>query len=113
MAIKKAKAEEIGTRGYACTQQIYTDLLDFCTSDMDTAEFIMRDYPIKAESLDQAAKYIAKKRNLPVKVIKRGERVFLVRDFGATARWARDNGVAPSKPSFEGYKGKADSRPIL
>lgn len=113
MAIKKAKAEEISKRGYACTQQIYTDLLDFCTSDMDTAEFIMRDYPIKAESLDQAAKYIAKKRGLPVKVIKRGERVFLVRDFGATARWARDNGAAPSKPSFEGYKWKADTRPIL
>ena len=105
MAIKKAKAEEISKRGYACSQQIYTDLLDFCTSDMDTAEFVMRDYPIKAGSLDQAAKYIAKKRGLPVKVIKRGERVFLVRDYGATARWARDNGITPKKQSIREYTG--------
>ena len=105
MAIKKVKADEISKRGYACSQQIYTDLLDFCTSDMDTAEFITRDYPIKPESLDQSAKYIAKKRNLPVKVIKRGERVFLVRDYGATASWARDNGLAPKKRSINEYAG--------
>ena len=55
MAIKKVKADEISKRGCACSQQIYMDLLDFCTSDMDTAEFIMRDYPIKPESLDQSA----------------------------------------------------------
>ena len=113
MGIKRARTEEIGTRGCACSQQVYMDLLDFCTSDMDCAEFIMRDYPIKAESLDQAAKSIAKRRNLPVKVLKRGDRVFMVRDFGATAKWSRENGIAPSKPSFERYEGKADPRPIL
>ena len=103
MGIKRAKVEEIGKRGCACSQQVYMDLLDFCTSDMDCAEFIMRDYPIKAESLDQSAKYIAKKRGLPVKVIKRGERVFLVRDYGATASWARDNGLAPKNQTFKQY----------
>ena len=103
MAIKKVKADEISKRGYPCSQQIYTDLLDFCTSDMDTAEFVIRDYPIKPESLDQSAKYIAKKRNLPVKVIKRGDRVFLVRDYGATASWSRENGIAPKKQSIREY----------
>lgn len=105
MAIKRARVEEIGKRGCACSQQVYMDLLDFCTSDMDCAEFIMRDYPIKAESLDQAAKSIAKKRNLPVKVMKRGDRVFMVRDFGATATWARENGIAPKKRSINEYVG--------
>lgn len=113
MGIKRARAEEIGTRGCACSQQVYMDLLDFCTSDMDCAEFVMRDYPIKTESLDQAAKSIAKKHGLPVKVMKRGGRVFMVRDFGATARWSRDNGIAQTKPSFKPYEGKADNRPIL
>ena len=106
MAIKRARTEEIGTRGCACSQQVYMDLLDFCTSDMDCAEFIMRDYPIKAESLDQAAKSIAKKRNLPVKVMKRGDRVFMVRDFGATATWARENGIAPKNQTFKQYTNK-------
>ena len=105
MAIKRARVEEIGKRGCACSQQVYMDLLDFCTSDMDCAEFVMRDYPIKAESLDQAAKSIAKKRNLPVKVMKRGDRVFMVRDFGATATWARENGIAPKKRSINEYVG--------
>lgn len=113
MGIKRARAEEIGTRGCACSQQVYMDLLDFCTSDMDCAEFVMRDYPIKAESLDQAAKNAAKKHGLPVKVMKRGDRVFMVRDFGATARWSRDNGIAPSSPTFKKYEGKAENRPIL
>ncbi len=105
MGIKKVKAEEISRIGSSCKNQIYMDLLDFCTSDMDTAEFVMRDYPIKPESLDQSAKYIAKKRGLPVKVIKRGDRVFLSRDYGATASWSRENGIAPKKQSIREYVG--------
>lgn len=70
--------------------QLDRDLEEFCTSCMGCAELVGYSSPVSG--ILDAARYRISRSGYPCKVLKRGDSVFLVRDYGKSEAWRRNRG---------------------
>lgn len=87
MGLKRVDAVPLRGDNY---DQLDRDLEEFSTSCMGCAELV--GYGKPAKHLLNAVRYRINRAGYPCKPVKRGESVFLVRDYGKSVTWRRNHG---------------------
>lgn len=87
MGLRRVDTVPTKNRDY---NQLDKDLEEFSTSCMGCAELV--GYGKPAKYLLNAVRYRINQAGYPCKSVKRGDSVFLVRDYGKSEAWRRNRG---------------------